>query len=56
MRIPDANFIIDGTIGYKWQTTRQISDFYKFSEGSYFTIVRPVELGGSYGLLVIAVN
>ncbi|WP_146745147.1 hypothetical protein [Microvirgula sp. AG722] len=56
VRIPDANFIMDGTIGYKWQATRQISDFYKFSEGSYITIVRPVELGGSYSLLIITVN
>jgi hypothetical protein len=51
VRIPDANLIMDGTIGLKWQTTPQVADFYKFSGGSRITIVRPTELGGSYSLL-----
>ena len=51
VRIPDANLIMDGTIGFKWQTTPQVADFYSFSGGSRITIVRPTQLGGSYSLL-----
>jgi hypothetical protein len=55
-RIPDFSFpggssIMDGTIGWKWFTTRQVTDFYNFSGGSRITIVRPTELGGSYSVL-----
>lgn len=51
VRIPDANLIMDGTIGFKWQTTPQVMDFYNFSGGSRITIVRPTQLGGAYSLL-----
>jgi len=51
VRIPEANLIMDGTIGYKWQTTPQVADFYRFSGGSNVTIVRPTQLGGSYNLM-----
>lgn len=51
VRIPDANLILDGTIGHKWQATPQVADFYKFSGGSNVTIVRPTQLGGSYSLV-----
>jgi hypothetical protein len=55
-RIPDFSFpggnsIMDGTIGWKWFTTPQVTDFYNFSGGSRITIVRPTELGGSYSVL-----
>lgn len=49
--IPDANLIMDGTIGFKWQNTPQVLDFRNFSGGSNITIVRPTQLGGSYSLL-----
>ena len=51
LSIPGANMIMDGTVGFKWQSTPQIADFYNFSGGSNITIVRPAELGGSYSLV-----
>jgi hypothetical protein len=50
VRIPGANSIMDGTIGYKWSSTLQIRDFSSFSGGNRITIVRPRALGGSYSL------
>ncbi|WP_196491728.1 LysM peptidoglycan-binding domain-containing protein [Burkholderia territorii] len=51
VRIPDANVIMDGTIGYKWGSTPQVADFYQFSGGNQVTIVRPTVLGGSYSII-----
>lgn len=51
VRIPDANLIMDGTIGLKWQSTPQVADFRSFSGGSSIVIVRPTQLGGSYSVL-----
>jgi len=51
LRVPDADVIMDGTIGYKWNNTPQITDFYQYSAGSHTIIVRPTELGGSYSLI-----
>lgn len=49
-RIDGANSIFDGTIGYKWSNTPQVQDFFRFSNGSNVTIVRPQQLGGSYSI------
>jgi hypothetical protein len=54
VRIPENNLIMDSTIGYKWQSNPQITDFYNFSGGSRITILRPTGLGGSYSLLPLA--
>jgi hypothetical protein len=47
IRVPDANLILDGTIGWKWGTTAQIGDFRAFS-GARIIVVRPSALGGPY--------
>jgi hypothetical protein len=51
IRIPSANIVFDGTIGWKSITTPQIIDFRAFSGGNNITVVRPTQLGGSYGLV-----
>jgi len=56
-RIPDVSFpgasqIYDATLGFKSWSTPQVRGFYQYSNGSAITIVRPVQLGGSYSVLV----
>ena len=51
VRIPGANISLDGTIGWKSATTPQIRDFRLFSGGDNVTIVRPTQIGGSYGIV-----
>jgi hypothetical protein len=51
IRIPGANIIFDGTIGKKTPGMAQIIDFRAFSGGNNVMIVRPTQLGGSYGLV-----
>jgi hypothetical protein len=51
VRIPSANIVFDGTIGWKSTTTPQIIDFRGFSGGNNVMIVRPTQLGGSHGLV-----
>jgi hypothetical protein len=52
IRIPGARIILDGTIGIKTNATAQIVDFFNFSLGDRIIIVRPTQLGGSYGLVL----
>jgi hypothetical protein len=50
--IPGSRLIFDGTISSsKTIATPQMIDFRAFSGGSNIIIVRPTELGGSYGLV-----
>lgn len=51
IRIPDANLILDATVGWKWSGTPQISNFQTFSSGNRIIIVRPTQLGGSYSIV-----
>ena len=51
VRIPGANITFDGTIGWKTAGTPQIVDFRGFSGGDNIIIVRPTQLGGSYGIV-----
>jgi hypothetical protein len=52
IRIPGANIIFDGTISpSKMPSTAQIADFRAFSGGNNIVLVRPTQLGGSYGLV-----
>jgi hypothetical protein len=51
VRVPSANMIFDGTIGYKWSSTPQVVDFMNFSAGDQVVIVRPGQLGGSYSII-----
>lgn len=51
VRIPGANISLDGTIGWKSATTPQIRDFRLFSGSDNVTIVRPTQIGGSYGIV-----
>jgi hypothetical protein len=51
VRIPGARISFDGTIGWKTSSTPQIRDFRLFSGGDNVIIVRPTQLGGSYGIV-----
>jgi len=50
LRVGGANMVFDATIGEKWITTPQVSDFNTFTRGGRITIVRPTLLGGSYSI------
>lgn len=51
VRIPGANIIFDGTIGTKTSVMSQVVDFRSFSGGNNIVIVRPTQIGGSYGIV-----
>lgn len=51
IRIPGAGLSIDGTIGFKTMASPQTQGFFYFSSGDRILLVRPTQLGGSYGLL-----
>ena len=50
VRVKDANVVFDATIGKKTAATPQVRDFVDFSDRSHVTIVRPMDLGGSYSI------
>jgi hypothetical protein len=49
VRIPGARLSLDGTIGWKNAATPQLIDIRGFS-GDNILIVRPTQIGGSYGV------
>ena len=49
VRIPGVRLSLDGTIGWKGPTTPQLVDIRAFS-GDNILIVRPTQIGGSYGV------
>jgi hypothetical protein len=51
IRIPGAQVILDGSLELKTIQSAQIRDFGLFSGGDGIIVVRPTQLGGSYGLV-----
>ncbi|EGY51657.1 hypothetical protein [Neisseria shayeganii] len=52
VHIPSENLILDGSLGFKTNSSPQIRDFYKFGNGANTTIIVPSGFGdrGSYSI------